>query len=726
MDNPNPQPSVSSDKVVSSNLLGIAYPLVILIFIVSLLGVLLISNLFRKKVDATASQGDLIRQQAVDIQGITIGLQGYQKDLKDGKSGDASLAEIKPASERFQEVLNGMENGAEIKLRNGKSYTFEKLNNPTQISEIKIIKDLWSPLIEKVQKVLVEKSDSGSLEEAVTLGRVSSKKIADSCLALYDDVKKQDAIQGRGLSIVRGFLIGLAMICLFLIPVIYLVKRAANEQKIAQAALSNLNVNQGELSTLSFAKAETDRIMETVQEGLFLVDENGTIGDYYSNELPKIFRQEELAGLSLYGILQRHLSDKMYTASRDFFALLFDSSRKEKMVLKVNPLTDVEVNFPDPDGGFLTRFLGFSFRRIMDGDKVDRLFVAVRDVTVQVQLENKLRESEKSKERELELLLSIIHLPQGDLENFIALAENELETVTNALRAEDFATNEGKQVVLRDQLQKVFNSIHNLNGNAALLRLTYFQKAAHEFETQIKKGLDKPTLNGDDFITIIVSQAALKADLVNLQELSSKLRNMGGVAVVAEKADTHEIATSALADQLRQLVTETALNLGKSASLNVDEFALHAFAHGRTDLVRDVLVQLSRNAVAHGVETHEARKIKGKDPVAQLSIHALPSPAAGVIGLALRDDGQGLDMERIRLRAEEVGLLPVNHPATQPELIKCIFEPCFSTSSQVDLHSGRGVGMAIVKSKMVDEAGGCIEVITVPDQFCEFRLYLRA
>jgi two-component system, chemotaxis family, sensor kinase CheA len=713
-----------SSALFLSKLRVFAYPVIIALLVMSVVGIVAISIYSSKESDISASQSKITEQQSAQIQEMTKALLGYQKDLSESKSGELALAEIKAKSDQFQAVYNGLERGVTVKLADGQSVAVGKLTDPEQVKMMKNIGAIWTPLFEKVKQAVSVGAATPLIEDAVSASRDQSMKLSENCDKLATSLKKSQDDKLQWPKIGRAILIGLAAICLFLLPALYLINRAVKQQRIAQAALSTLEETHGELSSLGFAKAEIDRIMETVQEGLFLMDENGTIGGYYSSELPRILRQDQLTGLSLYGILQRHLSDKMYSASRDFFTLLFDSSRKEKTVLKVNPLTDIEVNFPDPNGGFITRFLGFSFRRIMVGDQVDRLFVSVRDVTGQVLLENKLRESEKNKERELGLLLSIIHLPQGELESFIVLAEKELETVTNALRAEDFAAAGGKQVVLRDQLNKVFTSVHNLNGNSALLRLTYFQKAAHAFETQIKKGLDKTTLTGDDFIAIVISQAALKADLVNLKELSSKLKNMGGVPAPAGKTAAQPVPTSAISEQLRQLVTTTARDLGKSANLNIDEFALHAFSHGRMDLVRDVLIQLSRNAVAHGVEGKDIRKTKGKNPTAELSIYALPSPAPGIIGLALRDDGQGLNLEKIRSRAEEVGLMDAGHQATQIELIQCIFEPSFSTADQVDLHSGRGVGMAIVKTKMVDEAGGCIEVVTSPDQFCEFRLYL--
>lgn len=524
------------------------------------------------------------------------------------------------------------------------------------------------------------------------------------------------------ISAIRNSLIGLGSISLVLIPGLYLFNRISHQRQHAENALSELEKSYGEqLASLAFAQAETDRIMETVQEGLFLIDQEGIIGNYHSREAPVILRQQELAGTSLYEILKLHLSEKMYKSSRDFFDLLFDAKRKERTVLSVNPLTDLEVNFPNPDGGFITRYLGFSFRRIVVDGKVDRLFVALRDVTKQVELETQLREAEKTKEREMQVLLSVVHVPHHELDAFVKLATEELETINSTLRAEDFAASRGRNEVLRERLQTVYRSVHNLNGNAALLKLNYFQKSAFEFETKIKDLLSRKALTGDDFLSIVIAQAGLRGNLTDLQNLRSQL---GNNLNVASNAPQKEAPTSVLAEQLRQLVQTAAADLEKSALLTVDEFALHAFAHGRTDLIRDVLVQLIRNAVAHGVEPAEIREAAGKPASAQLSIHALPAPAPGVHGLAVRDDGRGLDLERIRERAEKAGLLPPDESTSTEQIIQCIFESGFSTSEEADRHSGRGVGMDIVKSKFVESAGGCIEVLSEPGQFCEFRLYM--
>ncbi|TAG29219.1 MAG: hypothetical protein EAZ36_04405, partial [Verrucomicrobia bacterium] len=248
------------------------------------------------------------------------------------------------------------------------------------------------------------------------------------------------------------------------------VRLEVSRTKTALAALESSHAQvTAQSASLAVARSETGRIMETVQEGLFLVDEKGMIGEYHSKALLAIFRQDELAGYSFFNLLQRLLSEKMYNTTKDYFGLLFDPIKKEKTVLKVNPLNEIEVNFANPAGGFVNRYLGFTFRRIMEGERVARVFVAVRDITKQVELEKKLRDAEKHKERQLDILLGIVHVAPPELASFTNLVASELETINKTLKAEDFAKIGGTSVeMLRERLRTVFRSMHNIKGNAAL------------------------------------------------------------------------------------------------------------------------------------------------------------------------------------------------------------------------------------------------------------------
>ena len=504
-------------------------------------------------------------------------------------------------------------------------------------------------------------------------------------------------------------------------------ERLRREKALAELADGNLKIT-AQSAQLATAKAEMDRIMETVQEGLFLVDDKGTIGDYHSRALFDIFRLKEFAGENLFDILKRLLSEKMYNTTKDYFGLLFDVTKKEKTVLKVNPLSEIEVNFVNPEGGFLNRHLGFSFRRIVEGGKVVRIFVAVRDITKQVELEKKLREAEKHKERQLDILLGIVHIPSEELAGFAKLIETELENINQTLRTEDFVRMGSLGVdALRQRLKTVFRSAHNIKGNAALLKLSYFQKAAHDFETKIAELLDRPRLVGDDFLPIVICEAALREDLMDLHDLRDKLSGLRSMNPNAgHGGGTVSSPAAAFVGQLQELVENAARDLEKASALSVDEFAVHTVAFGRFDLMRDVLIQLTRNSLAHSVETPAERTTAGKPPVANLTVRGLPPTSEGLLGLAFRDDGRGLNLEAIRKRGLSSGLLTADaaSSATPDELARLIFAPGFSTAEKVGDHAGRGMGMDIIKSKVVDEAGGILEVHSTPGQFCEFRIYL--
>ncbi len=670
------------------------------------------------------------RQRALS-QRMTKALLAYDRDTRAQLPANAALGELSKVSGTFNAVIRGFDAGGTVPGTDGKEFLMPAV---TDAEEKRIVRDaleLWLPLYDRLQEVASGKASAEQLASAVDMARTRNVPIFD----LMNDLTNRTEVTARAsiasASTPRSVLIAIVSVAVFLIPGLYLWSRARAEGRRARAALGSLETTYAQLSTqsanLATAKAETDRIMETVQEGLMLIDANGIIGEHHSRELLAIFRQDQLAGLSLLNLLQRLLSEKMFNTTKDYFGLLFDANRKEKTVLKVNPLTDIEVNFPNPAGGFIHRYLGFSFRRIMDGDRVARVFVAVRDVTPQIELEKKLREAEKNKDRQLDILVGIVHVPPSELESFARLVETELDTINRTLRAEDFAAaSTGAQIeALRERLKGVFRSVHNIKGNAALLQLSYFQKAADAFETKLAELLDHPVLNGDDFLSVVVAQAGLRSDLGDLQDLRAKLGGLRSAPAAHSQAALAP-AGGALASQLRKLVEDAARDLVKSTQLNIDDFAVHTVAADRPDLVRDVLIQLARNSLAHSVESPAARVATGKPAAATLTIRGLPPTADGLVGLAFHDDGKGLDLERIRARAEASGLIAPGALVSPDELVSCIFEPGFSTAAQPGAHAGRGMGMDIIKSKVVDEAGGAIEVLSTPGRFCEFRVYLPA
>lgn len=125
----------------------------------------------------------------------------------------------------------------------------------------------------------------------------------------------------------------------------------------------------------------------------------------------------------------------------------------------------------------------------------------------------------------------------------------------------------------------------------------------------------------------------------------------------------------------------------------------------------DPLVHLIRNAVDHGLEPLEKRLAVGKSGKGTVRLSASYSGAE--VAIAVSDDGAGLDATRIRVKAEEQGLLTSETKISDQDLFQLIFAPGFSTAGEVTALSGRGVGMDVVK-RTIDGLRGSIELSTDP------------
>jgi len=142
---------------------------------------------------------------------------------------------------------------------------------------------------------------------------------------------------------------------------------------------------------------------------------------------------------------------------------------------------------------------------------------------------------------------------------------------------------------------------------------------------------------------------------------------------------------------------------------------------GVIEQIADPLTHLLRNAIDHGIETPEARRLAGKPEVGSLRLRAYQE--GGNIHLEVADDGRGLDRERIARKAVQVGLLTADARATDDEIFGLIFRPGFSTAETVSQVSGRGVGLDVVR-RNIETLGGSVTVHTEPARGTTFHIRL--
>ncbi|MGA8213753.1 MAG: chemotaxis protein CheA, partial [Candidatus Sulfotelmatobacter sp.] len=144
---------------------------------------------------------------------------------------------------------------------------------------------------------------------------------------------------------------------------------------------------------------------------------------------------------------------------------------------------------------------------------------------------------------------------------------------------------------------------------------------------------------------------------------------------------------------------------------------------GILDAIAEPLTHLVRNAVSHGIEPAEERRRLGKSPRGKIKLNAYHQGNQVVVEIS--DDGRGIDAQKIRSKALELGMMTAEEAArlTEGETLDFIFRPGFSTAEEVTEVSGRGVGMDVVQS-VLQRLKATIHVETHVGQGTTFRLKL--
>lgn len=176
---------------------------------------------------------------------------------------------------------------------------------------------------------------------------------------------------------------------------------------------------------------------------------------------------------------------------------------------------------------------------------------------------------------------------------------------------------------------------------------------------------------------------------------------------------------SDITNRFPRALRELSLEFGKPVELKV-EGDKTLVDRNILESLNDPLMHILRNAFDHGIEKPEDRRAAGKPEQGTITINAQQRSSRTII--TIRDDGRGIPLEKIRARAQEMGLdESLLATASETDLLSLIFEPGFSTASQVTTLSGRGVGMDVVRNNL-EEIRGDVSVATQSGQGSTFTI----
>lgn len=193
-----------------------------------------------------------------------------------------------------------------------------------------------------------------------------------------------------------------------------------------------------------------------------------------------------------------------------------------------------------------------------------------------------------------------------------------------------------------------------------------------------------------------------------------------GAEVQQEVRDARMVPAESVYAGFRKMVRDIARAAGKQVEAPVSGLEVEADRMVLQGL-KDPVMHLLRNAVAHGVELPAHRSLAGKPEKAEVGLSFAVTD--GRLVVHVEDDGRGIDFDAVRAKAVEAGLFNVQEAADLPRqtLLDLIFDPGFSTRPAVDGLSGRGMGLSVVR-EAVTMMNGTIEVLPRQPAGTRFRI----
>jgi len=459
---------------------------------------------------------------------------------------------------------------------------------------------------------------------------------------------------------------------------------------------------------LSERSREVSAMLNSLEQGVFLIDDRLRILPRYSAHLPELLGTPTIAGRECMDLLFRdsNLSaealDKVRTALDFSFGVpvIFAQANKSHWVREFQRALGRSGE---------TRSFEVDWTLIADDDdNVSRILVALRDVTVLRQISAKAAQHA----RDLDYVGQILDAGVGHFQRFCQSARTLMQENEQLL--------EGVSELRPETRERVFRALHTIKGNSRLLGLSHLANIVHlaeeSFDTRQRGPSDAGQRQRMQASVAEVLAGILEYERVYQAKLASVLQEPGrsdepawqAVAARLEEAKSglvgpHDTLTaidglvrragslkfSQLVQQTARLLPVLAQELGKPApALELEDRGLCLSGSWARPL-SDCLVHIFQNALDHGLETSEKRLAKHKPARGTLRVRVQPGARGTTLRIA--DDGRGLDLAALRARAG-VAAEPDEQTALR------ILDAGVSTAAGVTQVSGRGVGLDAVRA----------------------------
>ena len=488
-------------------------------------------------------------------------------------------------------------------------------------------------------------------------------------------------------------------------------------------------------------------LLRHVAQGLFALDAKERIVPPVTPSLATLFRRTDFVGVTFSDLLKPIVPKKFLNLACQHLAAS-RASPPDRGLSEANALLDLEVRFATGGGTNDLLHFAFEFTPMNIPGEPGNLLVRVTDRTMALLQAREIEDLRLQVRTQSDLLQTLLRLGTT---RFAAIV-NSIDTAMNSIN-EVLRRPAREQPAFRDKLEQTLAEVDRIGKHVATTHLSALSQAAKQFESALLDVQGRPVLSGNDFLPIAVKldelfvQFSLVQSLTRTIDTPRALDFMGegdGLSrptmagsdrtvapkFVAQLLERKAAASPApdsasagtLAHTLARLTENAAKENGRSVALQCR--GLDQIPPDYQSAVKNVTIQLIRNAVMHGIEPSAERATIGKPAVGQLNL-AFTTLADGSYELIFEDDGRGIDPDTVREVAIAKALLTPRGAVSlgDRQVLKFIFKAKFTTLEHAPGEQRHGTGLAFVR-RYVHDIGGMIAIGSEPGRAARFKVSL--
>ncbi|VUD40966.1 Chemotaxis protein CheA [Thalassocella blandensis] len=516
-----------------------------------------------------------------------------------------------------------------------------------------------------------------------------------------------------------------ALVAIGLLASVFYRQIRKRKQAEEQSRLLEMKVAE-RTAELRSKNKDIEAMLSNMRQGLFTIEEDGTIHGEYSKFLEEIFACSSIAGRDVFEFLFQHAQlsqDKLDQIKASIFSIIGEDSLNFSFNSHLLP-AEYQVLIDDN-----LKHLALDWSPLDSDENELKIMVTVRDVT---RLKKAQAEAMRQ-QRELSMVGQLIKLKGNKFYSFQQSIQLLLSSSFECLSQTSEFSDQDKALL--------FRNMHTIKGNSRTMGLSYISDIAHIAESQITEmgdsaekhelkavvgiveqvkrvfeeycevffqvlGREEKLTHLDDegFLlnkdTIKLVQASLASLVRQYQDPTLQMELMRINAAIEE--DLSEPLSTVLEDVVNSLPS-IAKEIDKACPTVIFEESNIRLLPTATHLVQNVFTHLFRNALDHGIESADERKANGKPTKGTINVSVYAQ--SGQLTILLKDDGKGLDVQKLREKGVTLGVFQQDEAPAMQDIAQLIFKSGVSTKDSVSTISGRGVGMDAVKQFLNDQNG---------------------